>query len=64
MGLFFHLIRIVRWGGWDGGPEDTAKMNESVAEAEVHLSRMRENCRTLAHRVPLAEWFPSLAGRG
>jgi len=57
---FYHLIRICRWGGWDGGPDNAAGMNESVAEAATYLSRMRDACRTLARRVDLARWFPSL----
>jgi hypothetical protein len=57
---FYHLIRICRWGNWDGGPGNVSGMNESVAESDNHLSRMKEACRMLAHRVDLAEWFPSL----
>ncbi|MEK7767012.1 MAG: phosphotransferase, partial [bacterium] len=60
MNHFYHLIRICRWGGWDGGPDNVAGMSESVDEAATYLSRMRESCRTLAHRLDLAEWFPSL----
>ncbi len=59
---FYHLIRICRWGGWDGDPGNAAGMDDSVAEAATYLSRMAESCRTLAHRVKISEWFPSLAG--
>ncbi|MEK7477200.1 MAG: hypothetical protein AAB152_16360 [Candidatus Coatesbacteria bacterium] len=57
---FYHLIRICRWGNWDGSPGNVSGMNESVAESATHLSQMKEACRTLAHRIDLAEWFPSL----
>lgn len=57
---FYHLIRICRWGDWDGGPGNASGKNESVAESTEHLSRMREACRKLTQHFDVAKWFPSL----
>ena len=58
MNHFYHLIRICRWGDWDGTKEDKENMQESIDEAQHHLSTMKKSCKAIADYVDLSKWFP------
>ena len=60
MNHFYHLIRVCRWGNWDGDPAQQEHARESALDAGWHMERMREACVVMQGMLVLDNWFPSL----
>ncbi len=60
MNHFYYLIRLCRWGKWNGDPMQTGSLQFATAVADGYFKAMQKACESLHGWVDLKQWFSTL----
>jgi hypothetical protein len=60
MNHFYYLIRLCRWGKWNGDPTQTGSLQFATRVADGYFKAMKSACESLQGWVDLKQWFSTL----